>query len=188
MDIQLSLFNINNDFESTINNLFQNIIKECELPKNSLQIAKLESKANLKSIRICEPEYPPIPNKSIAFTIKPILKIEHGDYIDLSVRDTQYNILSKPTGAKIKKLESEIDFIHVIFNSNDSSVYEYIKEIILYNIKIYSPSTSFGCCSKYIQCSDLLKCVHENKLYSKGCGYRINLENGKIFYGKNINI
>ena len=32
------------------------------------------------------------------------------------------------------------------------------------------------------------KCVHENKLYSKGCQYRRNLDAGRIFYGKNRNI
>ena len=47
---------------------------------------------------------------------------------------------------------------------------------------------SFGCCDKYIQCSDALKCIHEDLLYSTSCMYRKNLENGKIFYGKNKNI
>jgi len=45
----------------------------------------------------------------------------------------------------------------------------------------------FGCCSKYVQCSDSEKCVHEDFLLSLGCQYRINLLEGRIFYGKNKN-
>lgn len=46
----------------------------------------------------------------------------------------------------------------------------------------------FGCCSKYVQCSDEKNCLHEDVIYSSVCMYRKNLENGRIFYGKNCNI
>ena len=46
----------------------------------------------------------------------------------------------------------------------------------------------FGCCSRYISCSNEKQCVHPDVLHSKGCIYRKNLESGKIFYGKNKNI
>lgn len=46
----------------------------------------------------------------------------------------------------------------------------------------------FGCCYKYKECSDAKKCLHEDLLYSTGCLYRKNLENGKIFYGENKNV
>ncbi len=45
----------------------------------------------------------------------------------------------------------------------------------------------FGCCDKFVQCSDAKKCVHSDLLYSTACMYRKNLENNKIFYGKNKN-
>lgn len=47
---------------------------------------------------------------------------------------------------------------------------------------------AFGCCSRYVQCSDLKNCIHPDVLHSKGCVYRKNLESGRIFYGKNKNI
>ena len=53
---------------------------------------------------------------------------------------------------------------------------------------IFSTTSSFGCCSKYEQCSDEKKCIHENPFYSYGCIYRKNLSSGKIFYGKNKNV
>lgn len=46
----------------------------------------------------------------------------------------------------------------------------------------------FGCCNNFLECSDAKKCTYPNKLFASGCLYRKNLENGKIFYGKNRNV
>lgn len=48
--------------------------------------------------------------------------------------------------------------------------------------------TQFGCCDKFKECSDLKRCIHNDPLYSTACMYRKNLENNRIFYGKNKNI
>lgn len=45
----------------------------------------------------------------------------------------------------------------------------------------------FGCCSKYIDCSDSKKCVHPDYVFATACQYKTNLESGRIFYGKNKN-
>ena len=47
---------------------------------------------------------------------------------------------------------------------------------------------SFGCCSRYLECSNEKKCIHPDKVFAISCEYRRNLENGKIFYGKNRNV
>ena len=47
---------------------------------------------------------------------------------------------------------------------------------------------SFGCCSRYLECSDNKACIQESEQWSKGCAYRQNLINGKIFYGANSTI
>lgn len=46
----------------------------------------------------------------------------------------------------------------------------------------------FGCCDKFEKCSDEKKCLHSDLLYSTACMYRNNLENNRIFYGKNKNV
>ena len=46
----------------------------------------------------------------------------------------------------------------------------------------------FGCCNKFKECSDVKKCLHSDLLYSTACMYRKNLENNRIFYGKNKNV
>ena len=42
----------------------------------------------------------------------------------------------------------------------------------------------FGCCASYRACSDAKKCLCDDS-FSVHCAYRINLEAGRIFYGKN---
>jgi len=44
---------------------------------------------------------------------------------------------------------------------------------------------SFGCCSHYIECSDNLKCINPDIKLKLGCQYKTNLDNKRIFYGKN---
>lgn len=46
----------------------------------------------------------------------------------------------------------------------------------------------WDCCSRFEKCSDEKKCVHPNKDFALGCGYRKILNSGRIFYGKNRNI
>lgn len=55
---------------------------------------------------------------------------------------------------------------------------------ILNKIYIYSFSfPSFGCCGKYVDCSNAGHCVHDDILYaSAACQYKRNLDAGRIFY------
>lgn len=43
---------------------------------------------------------------------------------------------------------------------------------------------NFGCCSLYEECSRALKCLRADRPEYGGCGYRRNLEDGRVFYGK----
>lgn len=61
------------------------------------------------------------------------------------------------------------------------------RDMLVRCIKDSCSTGSFGCCSKYEQCSNDRRCVHENPFYSLGCIYRSHLENGEIFYGSNRN-
>lgn len=46
----------------------------------------------------------------------------------------------------------------------------------------------FGCCSRYLECSDNKKCLCTDIIFRLGCLYKKNLESNKIFYGKNKNV
>ena len=52
----------------------------------------------------------------------------------------------------------------------------------------FVPASSFGCCSRYHDCSDQKKCVHPNPFYSFGCTYRQRIESGHIYFGVNRNV
>lgn len=51
-----------------------------------------------------------------------------------------------------------------------------------------SAGEGFGCCHLYEKCSDAKTCIQPDKLFALACYYKKNLEQGRIFYGKNKNI
>ena len=192
---QLSLFEYKTkNFYEQLQEVIERIITSHDLPANSIYLYSNRSpktgEEKSKSICIFEPEYPPNPmGKEKVGKNFVIMKLEQKDdtYV-LYIRYEQAEMITTPSTAIEKKLKSDKAFLRVIFQQDDDSILKYIKENILYCLANYESSSSFGCCSKFIECSDAKKCVHENKIYSMGCKYRANLEMGKIFYGKNRNV
>lgn len=95
-------------------------------------------------------------------------------------------LTSKVTDKETGETTSKKTFYHQ-FDINSASVIPYLTAILEYSLQRYEPSDRFGCCSKYVACSDALKCLHSNNFYARCCWYRKNLEAGRIFYGKNKN-
>lgn len=71
---------------------------------------------------------------------------------------------------------------------DSSEIYQFLYDTLFKAVKEFKPSERFGCCEKYVACSDARKCLHSNNFYARCCWYRQNLEAGRIFYGKNKNI
>lgn len=192
---QLSLFeNESIDFYDRLQNTIDKIVESHDLPQNSIYLySNLSTKTceeKSKSICIFEPDYPPNPmvKEKIGKNFV-ILKLEQRkDAYVLYIRPDQADMIDTPDTATVKKSKSAKPITRVIFQQDDFSIFEYIKDNILYCLANYESKNSFGCCSRFIECSDAKKCVHENKVYSMGCKYRANLDMGKIFYGKNKNI
>lgn len=42
---------------------------------------------------------------------------------------------------------------------------------------------TFACCNDFRRCSEAGTCIHQDDRFYNGCAYRLNLEQGKIFYG-----
>lgn len=88
-----------------------------------------------------------------------------------------------------KEVKSEPNFIRICFNK--VILINSIKDIVIaiFNSSFVNYSIeSFGCCYRYVECSNAKHCIHPDKVFSLGCKYRENLENGEIFYGVNKNI
>lgn len=47
---------------------------------------------------------------------------------------------------------------------------------------------ALGCCNDHVCCLDAGHCLHEDDKFYLGCIYRTNLEEGRIFCGKNRNV
>lgn len=76
----------------------------------------------------------------------------------------------------------ELEFLAAIQNPSFSSI---IEHIVLSSFNY----PNFGCCSKYVQCSDAGHCLHSDIFYATAsCQYKKHLDNGEIFYGEKANI
>ncbi len=180
------------------------LIKEYALPEGSLYLSENKGQNNSEltisySVCIWEPDYPR--NKTektgmnkIVTTISPSTVKSRPDDLDLFIREAQEGDLHEylPDDAELlqqTKSDKMTGTVKVRFKTSSETLPTYIKKNTEYCIENYvSKADSFGCCSRFNDCSDAKKCVHENKLYSKACMYRNNLDNGRIFYGKNRNI
>lgn len=100
----------------------------------------------------------------------------------ITIKDMVLNKLKVPVNAELRKRKSDKKNTYVEFNELNEETIQFIKSIAIYYVNNFEPSDKFGCCGKYIECSKVGKCIHENKFYAKACWYRKNLESGKIFY------
>lgn len=186
---------IRTDFDRKLLETLELYIAKEKLPPQSLYLySNGKGKETSKSICIYEPPFPIVPYETQVITKNAVcLKyLEKGNKVLLYIVPQQYEDIpyfySENIEARLKQ-SSGNSFYEVAVSVNDPFLFEYIVKLVDFNVKNYTPKQSFGCCSKFKECSDALECVHENKLYAAGCKYRkINLENGRIFYGKNRNI
>lgn len=194
--IPIEISNSNLEVDSLWHNilsLLNVMIDSLELPHKGLILKdNLGEKTITRSICINEPPYPATPKDLENYqNIQSIAKIEENkDFVIITINESCLEHISLPQNTKTKtsKINNSL-FVKITFSKDDTNIYKILEDVIRYRVKIYSSaSTSFGCCSQFVKCSDAKKCVHENKLYSTACQYRRNLENGRIFYGENRNI
>lgn len=81
------------------------------------------------------------------------------------------------------KAYSKISLIQL----SDVETYVYALQGVL-DVIINRLPTEFGCCSKYMECSDAMRCLKPEYVSNLQCFYRKVLRSGKVFYGKNRNI
>lgn len=92
---------------------------------------------------------------------------------DLSIPNAQ----QKDDGFIVIKLDSPGD-ISAYF-----SVAVHALHVVLETIR-----PDFDCCNSFYECSDAMRCVHPDKYFAAGCGYRRILKSGRVFFGKNRNV
>lgn len=106
----------------------------------------------------------------------------------ISVKEKLKNLIANKN-LNYKEMQSEPNFIRICFEKEIAidSIKDIIFEAFILAFKEYTVEP-FGCCHRYIECSNSKKCIHPDMEFSIGCKYRENLENDRIFYGINKNI
>lgn len=188
MNEQLSLFQ-----ESTIYPDLQHMFLDIEaqyglqqgtisLKENFSQKGKNAGALISADLIINEPEYPTIHSTNFVKSSLVMKFIPNKSNYELLVPIQQYSDLKEHFCMLDAKDKADKVYQHVVFDFHDTSIFSYIESNIRFCIDNYTSSNTFGCCSRYSECSLHQKCLHPNKLYAKGCLYRKNLETGKIFY------
>lgn len=152
---------------------------------NHFSIALNLNKGSFNSIVLASPKTPyrdSIQNALLA-------RIKTGGkktYISFEVK---YKQAFEDAGFETYSIKSDQDFFRIELNHFYYSIDNVkLTPIIQQIIEDLFINTPFGCCDKYINCSDEKKCIHEDPVYAMACYYRKNLLSGKIFYGKNRNV
>ena len=92
-----------------------------------------------------------------------------------------------PANTIFNRAKSDPGMIRVLLETPED-VLKYVSILRKILKKLEYRYSTFACCSRYEACSDALTCVHPDIKFALGCQYRRNLNEGKIFYGKNRTI
>ena len=112
----------------------------------------------------------------------------------IEIADDEGNIVNK-ISSKYNVIENENRICRIDLPKDEKILTECIEDIsdvlqekkqsIIENCAI---GLTFGCCSRYMECSKAKECIHPDAKLAKRCQYKTNLEAGRIFYGENKNI
>ena len=122
--------------------------------------------------------------------------------VELRIGVSSYNAVEPPNAEIVKERwvarydengkrtnEKELARYDVIFRMDSEELLPYFERLMRYRLAQYkSKEPTYGCCHLYEKCSDAKKCISNKKIYATVCAYKKNLDEGRIFYGRNKNI
>lgn len=161
-----------NSIADIINSINAEIVDTHNTPPNFFVLK--DNKDKSQSVWIKEPV--------TKMTKKLTFNYKSGKKHTLTIKNIVLTELKVPVNAELRKRKSDKKNTYIAFNELDEEAIQFIKSVAIYYVDHFEPSDKFGCCSKYKECSDANKCLHENLFYSRACWYRKNLEDNKIFY------
>lgn len=107
-------------------------------------------------------------------------------------RKSKYKLYIRYDLSTLKKADAKDGFAKYDIPLGNADALDYYIKLAFAGMDMYITENysaeAFGCCSRYIECSDAKKCIHPDQLHAQGCMYKKNLDSGKIFYGKNKNV
>lgn len=194
---QIDLFET--DWINKIKDILDDINNSEGLPEDSLlrveNLSRDKNKVTSYSISIVKPDYPKGTNpngfaKNALINIKASYNKKEGkEVLSVSVPDSFVTQVSTKF-PNLLLVEKKSENTRANISTDSTELIEFLRfEIKVVLDKYFTEgSDSFGCCHLYEKCSDAKKCLHENKLYARGCTYGQHVSAGQIFYGKNRNV
>jgi hypothetical protein len=88
---------------------------------------------------------------------------------------------------RVRYTKSEVNWGKLVFNENTAKLIVDNIETVFKQCYMNESVDTFGCCSRYLACSDEKQCIHPDIKFAEGCMYKRHLDSGRIFYGKNRN-
>ncbi len=170
-------------------NKLENMIKDAEIEGfNIYSICEENEKLKLNDEYKSETFSYKIFKNSIL--LKYIVMKKVSDVIEIKYID---DIVLEKIRNKFQRVQYKEQDLYIRISINDINeidlLEDVIKELFINQFLQYmNTEESFGCCSKYIECSDCKECVQKDIRLRFSCLYKKNLDSGKIFYGKNKNI
>ena len=169
---------------NVISNIIDELTLKHKLPAKGLYLLENKgAKGSTYTFVINEQPFPVINENVISrsMIILNFMPVKQG-ISELIIKNKLIDILPYPKSLTLKEVKSDKINHHLLMFNEDVNGIEYIKNLVEYCLSIYESSNTFGCCSKYEECSKLKECIHENKLYSTGCMYRKKIENNIIYF------
>lgn len=181
---QMTFYDCETVLSDKIRHIVDTVCSEQQIRKDYISI--VENKENDVSLWIKDPI-----KLKLSYMVFNITKAK--TRYDVTIKKKEVDNVSVPEDGELKIYKDKIGSVTkctVRFSLDSNSMYTYLRNIFDYDLKNYetSPDDSYGCCHLYKECSDSKKCLKEDKMSAKVCQYRKNLEQGRIFYGKNRNI
>lgn len=177
----------NSNLNYKIEKILNDIIIESKCTEQELDVLELKLKTR---DRVILKGYSYKAYNNVWFRL--IINMKDVYRLEINNIDDLYTELLNNKKYNINKIKE--NFIQVDIPKDETKLLEFLKDIKqnLINSYLYMCNheivEAYGCCSRFIECSDERECVNHDKKDAKGCAYRKNLLAGKIFYGKNKNI
>ena len=179
---------------SELNPRLAELVARLRLPPRSLVVRDNDGKiARSWTVCVNEPPYPQAAWDAAkeAFALSPIY-----NFSAAMARKSANTLVVKGAAALLNAVPAPEAFVEEKDNVTKVSalmsatwLLDWLISLAEIGVKRYRSSAQpFGCCNRYVTCSNEGKCVHENLLYSTVCAYRRNLEAGRIFYGEKANV
>ena len=179
--------NVSCNLEEKLGSFLQNIILESRCAEKELETIELKSKVK---DQIISKGYSFKAYKNVWFRMMTSMKNVYR--IELNNSHKLFDNLCDKEEYTFTKTKDE--FLRVDINKTEKDLFDLLEFVKSDLMRVYlhlcenEPVDGFGCCGDYERCSDEKRCVKTDVKFAKGCAYRKNLLEGKIFYGKNRNI